>query len=50
MIIHKEMQEQVLEELVGCVSAKIIDALLLCKEKGVIHRDIKPSNILINYS
>lgn len=49
IIVHKQGICDFPENLVGCIFVSMIDALLFCKDRGVIHRDIKPSNILVNY-
>uniref|UniRef100_A0A914ERS5 mitogen-activated protein kinase kinase n=1 Tax=Acrobeloides nanus TaxID=290746 RepID=A0A914ERS5_9BILA len=44
----RDKREVFAETLVGYIFVKIINALVFCKEKGIMHRDIKPNNILIN--
>uniref|UniRef100_A0A914CQ43 mitogen-activated protein kinase kinase n=1 Tax=Acrobeloides nanus TaxID=290746 RepID=A0A914CQ43_9BILA len=38
------------EDLLGYTAVAILEALKVCKSKGIIHRDIKPENILIKKS
>uniref|UniRef100_A0A914E3J2 mitogen-activated protein kinase kinase n=1 Tax=Acrobeloides nanus TaxID=290746 RepID=A0A914E3J2_9BILA len=38
------------EDLLGYTAVAILEALNVCKSKGIIHRDIKPENILIKKS
>uniref|UniRef100_A0A914CAF0 mitogen-activated protein kinase kinase n=1 Tax=Acrobeloides nanus TaxID=290746 RepID=A0A914CAF0_9BILA len=36
------------EDIIGCVGASVLNALVACKAIEVIHRDVKPANVLIN--
>lgn len=38
------------ENILGCIAASILDALIACKSNELIHRDIKPANILVSKS
>uniref|UniRef100_A0A914CQS0 mitogen-activated protein kinase kinase n=1 Tax=Acrobeloides nanus TaxID=290746 RepID=A0A914CQS0_9BILA len=38
------------EDLLGYTAVSILEALKVCKSKGIIHRDVKPENILMKKS
>lgn len=38
------------ENILGCIAASVLDALIACKSNELIHRDIKPANILVSKS
>uniref|UniRef100_A0A914DUW4 mitogen-activated protein kinase kinase n=1 Tax=Acrobeloides nanus TaxID=290746 RepID=A0A914DUW4_9BILA len=46
---HKS-RKNIPEDLLGYTAVSILEALKVCKSKGIIHRDIKPENILIKKS
>uniref|UniRef100_A0A914CBK6 mitogen-activated protein kinase kinase n=1 Tax=Acrobeloides nanus TaxID=290746 RepID=A0A914CBK6_9BILA len=48
--LHIPSGKIISEDLLGYTAVSILEALNVCKSKGIIHRDIKPENILIKKS
>jgi serine/threonine protein kinase len=36
------------ENIVIVIAVRLLDALVFCKQQGVMHRDVKPKNVLVN--
>lgn len=47
--IHQKRDGSIPEEVLGCITQAIINALVTCKKKSIIHRNVKPSNIFLNF-